>query len=416
MSKSHSGPSGTKIESPLPDGLSAVPRTVWALGFVSLFMDISSEMIHGLLPVFLVTVIGASALSVGLIEGIAEATASIGKVFSGALSDRLRRRKPLLLLGYGFSALSKPLFPLASSAGWVFTARFLDRVGKGIRVAPRDALVADVTPRARLGAAYGLRQSMDSAGAIAGPLLAIAVMAATNGQFRTVFWIAVIPALLAVAVLAVGVREPARPNRPVAHARSPLRLTELKTLGAPFWGLVAVSAVLMLARFSEAFLILRAENLGLALAMAPLVLVVMNAVYALSAYPIGKISDRLGRTALLAIGFGLLVVADIVLASAAGTVGVLLGAALWGLHLGMTQGLLVALVADAAPESARGTAFGAFHLVTGATALTASILAGWAWTVFGAATVFLAGAGVTLVGLAALAAWSFFGPPAARRR
>ena len=198
----------------------AIPRGVWALGFVSLFMDVSSEMIHALLPVFLVTVLGASVTAVGLLEGTAEAIASITKVFSGTVSDWLGKRKLLTVLGYGLAAITKPLFAIAPSAGWVFAARGLDRIGKGIRGAPRDALIAELTPAPIRGAAFGLRQTLDTVGAFAGPLLAIVLMAATNDAFRTVFWLAVIPAVVSVVVLVLFVREPERPS---THRRTPDR-------------------------------------------------------------------------------------------------------------------------------------------------------------------------------------------------
>jgi MFS family permease len=271
-----------------------LPRGIWALGLVSMFMDISSEMIHSLLPVFLVTILGASAVTVGLIEGIGEATASISKLFSGWLSDRLGKRKALTVIGYGLGALSKPLFALAPTPSWVLVARFSDRIGKGIRGAPRDALVGDLAPAGLRGAAYGLRQSLDTVGAFAGPLLAMALMALFADDFRLVFWLAVVPGLIAVAILVLGVREPAQ-ARPLAEARVPIRWSELGRLGRLFWGVVAVGAVLTLARFSEAFLILRAEDTGLSLALIPLVLVVMNVVYAASAYPMGALSDRYDR-------------------------------------------------------------------------------------------------------------------------
>jgi MFS family permease len=385
------------------EGWRAIPGGIWALGFVSLFMDISSEMIHGLLPVFLVTVLGASAVAVGLIEGIAEATASITKVFSGVLSDRLGKRKLLTGIGYGLGAVSKPLFALAPSASWVFVARFSDRIGKGVRGAPRDALVADIAPPQLRGAAFGLRQALDTIGAFAGPLLAIALMALTDDDFRLVFWIAVIPALLAVAILVVGVKEPER-QRQTEAAEPRVRLADIRQFGIAYWGIVAVGGVLTLARFSEAFLVLRAEALGLPLALTPLVLVVMNVVYALAAYPMGALSDRGDRRLMLAAGFGVLVAADLVLALAPTVLVTMLGVALWGLHMGMTQGLLAALVADVAPAALRGTAFGLFHLVSGIALLLASVIAGALWELVGAPATFLAGAAFTAAGLVAMLA------------
>lgn len=379
----------------------ALPRSVVVLGLVSLFMDISSEMIHALLPLFLVTVVGASALSIGIIEGIAEATAAFVKVFSGAISDWIGRRKPLLLLGYGLAAACKPLFALATGIGTVLTARTIDRIAKGIRGAPRDALIADVTPIELRGAAYGLRQSLDSVGGVAGPLLAIVLMAATADNFRLVFWIAVIPALVCVALLVFGVREPAR-AQPAKARPFPITRGEMARLPRIFWQVTALGAVLTLARFSEAFLLLRAQNVGLALTWVPAILVVMNLVYAASAYPLGVLSDRISRKVMLAAGIGLLIAADVVLALAHNAWAVGAGALLWGLHMGATQGLLAAIVADAAPADLRGTAFGVFNLMSSVALLAASIIAGALWTYFSPALTFYAGAAFAAVALAGL--------------
>ena len=368
----------------------AIPRTVWALGFVSLFMDLSSEMVHSLLPVFLMTTLGASAFSVGLIEGLGESVALITKVFSGALSDFVGRRKGLILLGYGMAALTKPLFPLARSVEAVLTARLLDRVGKGIRGAPRDALVADITPPEIRGAAFGLRQSMDTVGAFLGPVLAIILMFLFHGDMRQVFWIAVIPALFTVVLIVLGVEEGRGPSTP-DRVRSPLSMATLRGLSPGYWWVVVIGAVFTLARFSEAFLVLRARQAGLALSWVPLVLVVMNVVYALSAYPAGVLSDRLRRSTLLIAGLGMLIVADLILARATSPALVLCGVAAWGLHMGLTQGILAALLADTAPADLKGTAFGLFNLVSGVCLLLASALAGWLWDSRGAATTFYAG-------------------------
>lgn len=379
-----------------------IPAGVWALGFVSLLMDISSEMIHALLPVYLVTVLGTSALTVGIIEGIAEATASITKMFSGALSDWLGKRKLLAALGYGLAAFTKPIFPLASTVEWVITARFIDRIGKGIRGAPRDALVADISPAHLRGASFGLRQSLDTIGAFLGPLLAIGMMWLTADHFSAVFWIAVIPAFLSFALILVAVKEPERPKG-MRKVRMPLHRDELGRLGATYWWVVAVAAVFTLARFSEAFLVLRAQSIGMPLMLVPVVLVIMNIAYAMSAFPIGILSDRVDRVALLMLGLLLLLLADIVLAFTTGVIGVSIGVALWGLHMGFTQGLLAALIADTAPAELRGTAFGMFNLVTGLALLAASVIAGALWDVTGPEGTFLAGAAfaaATLVGLA----------------
>ncbi len=377
----------------------AIPRAVWALGLVSMLMDISSEMIHGLLPVFLVSVLGASTTMVGLIEGVGEGTASISKLFSGWLSDRLGRRKALTVTGYGLSALSKPLFALATSSSLVLAARFSDRIGKGIRGAPRDALIGDLVPAGSRGAAYGLRQALDTVGAFAGPLIAIALMAGFHDDFRRVFWLALIPGVLAVLVLVLGVREP---PHAVTTPQAPVRLDECRSLGRAYWAVVAVGAVLTLARFSEAFLILRAQGAGLPLALAPLVLVVMNIVYAASAYPLGALADRANRTRLLAFGFLTLIAADLILAWAPNLWVVLSGVAVWGLHLGMTQGLLAALVADACPVNLRASAFGVFNFASGVALLVASVLAGLLWARIGPAATFIAGAAFTVLGLVLL--------------
>jgi MFS family permease len=375
-----------------------IPGSVWALGLVSLFMDSSSELIHALLPLYLVGVLGASTLTVGIIEGIAEATAAITKVFSGALSDYLGERKWLTAFGYGLAAATKPIFPLASSIAWVTAARFIDRVGKGIRGAPRDALIADLTPADLRGTAYGLRQTLDTVGAVAGPVLAIVFMALLADNFRHVFWIAVIPAFIAVAIIVFFVREPKRPAR-ARRLRSPLSRAELARLDIGYWIVVGVAAIFTLARFSEAFLLLRAQSVGIPLALVPTVMVVMNVVYAVSAWPAGALSDRIGRYGLLIAGFALLIVADLVLALGGDAVAVMIGVAIWGLHMGLTQGLLSALVADTAPPQLRGTAFGVFNLVSGLAMLLASVIAGGLWQWVGPDGTFLAGAAITAIAL-----------------
>ncbi|MES2069282.1 MAG: MFS transporter [Pseudomonadota bacterium] len=375
-----------------------IPRTIWALGFVSLFMDLSSELVHSLLPLFLVGSLGASALTVGLIEGIAEATALIVKVFSGAISDFIGRRKGLILLGYGLAALTKPLFPLATSIELVFTARFLDRIGKGIRGAPRDALIADIAPPQIRGACFGLRQSMDTVGAFLGPLLAIALMLAFAGNISLVLWFAVLPALVAVGLIVAGVDEPAQDS--AAHRfRSPIHWSLLRNFSGAYWWVVIVGAVFTLARFSEAFLILRAQQIGLSTTWVPSVMVVMAVVYAASAYPVGKLSDRIERRWLLGAGLVVLIAADLVLAHAGSIAGVMLGVALWGLHMGCSQGVLASLVADTTPQEFKGTAFGIFNLVSGLCMLLASLIAGWLWQFHGSALTFQAGAGFSALAL-----------------
>lgn len=379
---------------------SRLPPAIWALGCVSLLMDISSELIHSLLPVFMVTTLAASATMVGLIEGAAEATALVLKVFSGVISDYWGRRKPLALLGYGLGALSKPLFALALSPGMVLGARLIDRVGKGVRGAPRDALVADLAPPGMRGAAFGLRQALDTVGAFLGPLLAIGLMLLWAGDFRAVFWVAIIPAVLSVAVLALGVREPDHPRAPVRT--NPISRANLARLDRAYWGVVVVGALFTLARFSEAFLVLRALDGGLAVAWTPLVLIAMNVVYAAAAYPCGQLADRMSHARLLALGLVLLIAADVALAMGAQGGWLWGGILLWGLHMAMTQGLLAAMVADTAPADLRGTAYGFFNLVSGGALLLASVLAGVLWDHSGPALTFAAGAGLAAAALLAL--------------
>ena len=375
-----------------------VPGTVWALGAVSLLMDLSSELVHSLLPIFMVTVLGASMLAVGVVEGIAEATASIVKLFSGAISDRLGRRKPIVVIGYGLAAASKPLFPLAGSVPLVLAARFMDRIGKGIRGAPRDALIADITPEGLRGAAYGLRQALDTVGAVLGPLAAIGLMLLLASDVRSVLWWAVVPAIAAVLVLVLFVKEPQGAARPLEK----FSFNSFADLGRRCWLVIALGAILTLARFSEAFLVLRAQDLGMALAMVPIVLVVMNLAYTAIAYPAGVAADRGHRKGLLLWGLVALILSDLLIAQTASLAIFFTAIVLWGVHMGLTQGLLSALVADAAPAQLRGTAFGVFHLVSGVALLAASLIAGALWDSFGAAWTFYAGAAFTAVALAGL--------------
>ena len=384
-----------------PAATPRLPAGIWVLGFVSLLMDVSSEMIHALLPLFMVGTLGMGVALVGLLEGLAEATALILKVFSGVISDWFGRRKPLAVLGYGLGAATKPLFALATGPGLIFTARLLDRVGKGIRGAPRDALVADIAPPEQRGAAFGLRQSLDTVGAFVGPLLAVGLMLLWANDFRAVFAVAIIPAVLCVLLLVLGVKEPE--HAPGTARVNPISKANLKRLPRAYWWVVGVGAVFTLARFSEAFLVLRAEQLGMALALVPLVMVAMNVVYSLTAYPFGKLSDRVSHHGLLLAGLSVLVLADVVLAVSTHWVGLLLGVALWGVHMGMTQGLLAAMVAAQAPADLRGTAFGFFNLVSGVALLAASVLAGLLWQYLGPAWTFGAGAAFSVLAMAALA-------------
>lgn len=378
-----------------------MPRTVWALGFVSLFMDVSSEMIHALLPVFLISTLGASAALVGLIEGIAEGTASITKMFSGALSDWLGKRKLLAVIGYGLGALTKPVFALAVTPVEVLVARFVDRVGKGIRGAPRDALVADVTTAGQRGAAYGLRQALDTVGAFTGPLLAIALLALFDGNVRAVFAVAIVPGAIAVGLLLLGVEEPARaPAAPTA--RRPITRADLGALAAPFWTVLGLGVVFTLARFSEAFLVLRAQEAGIPLTLVPVVMIVMNLVYAVVATPAGSLSDVVDRHLVLAAGLAVLIAADLVLALGSSSASTLVGAGLWGMHMGLSQGLFAAMVADTAPAELRGTAFGVYNLAVGVALFVASVVAGALWEQAGSAATFLFGAAMAALTLAGL--------------
>ncbi|MCV2358230.1 MFS transporter [Paucibacter sp. TC2R-5] len=380
----------SQASEPAPHPRPRLPAAIWMLGFVSLLMDVSSEMIHSLLPLFMVGSLGASAFTVGLIEGAAEATALIVKVFSGVLSDYLGRRKGLALLGYGLGAATKPVFALAGGVGWIIAARLTDRVGKGIRGAPRDALVADLAPAALRGAAFGLRQSLDSIGAVLGPLLAVGLMLLWANDFRAVFWVAVIPGVMAVALLAFGVHEPKAVASEKRH--NPISRANLRQLSPAYWWVVLIGALFTLARFSEAFLVLRAQQSGLTLALIPLVMVAMNLIYSASAYPFGKLSDRVSHRALLALGLLVLLAADLLLASSTQLAALLGGVLLWGVHMGITQGLLATLVADTAPAHLRGTAYGFFNLLSGVAMLLASALAGLLWDGWGAEATFYAGA------------------------
>jgi MFS family permease len=389
-----------KVESQVEHSLRHIPSGIWVLGFVSLLMDISSEMIHSLLPLFMVTILGTSTMVVGLVEGLAESLALVVKVFSGTLSDYLGKRKGLALFGYALGAFTKPLFAVASGVGLVLTARLLDRVGKGVRGAPRDAMVADIAPPQLRGAAFGLRQSLDTVGAFLGPLLAVGLMLLWANDFRAVFWVAVLPGLMAVALLLFGIHEPE--HRQASKGRNPIRWDNLTRLGSAYWWVVGFGALFTLARFSEAFLVLRAQHGGTPVALVPLVMVAMNLIYAVSAYPFGKLSDQMSHMKLLTLGLLVLIAADLVLATNDHWSVVLLGVGLWGLHMGMTQGLLATMVADTAPTDLRGTAFGFFNLSSGLAMLIASVLAGFLWDQFGASFTFYAGAvfcGIAVMGL-----------------
>ena len=364
-----------------------------------MLMDISSEMIHSLLPMFMVSTLGLSVFAVGLIDGIAESTTLMVKVFSGALSDRLGKRKALAVFGYGMSAFTKPLFAISQGMGLLLTARLMDRIGKGIRGAPRDALIADITPPSIRGEAFGLRQSLDTIGAVIGPLLATGLMILWANDFRQIFWLAVIPGLAAMLLLFFGIHEPA--NVAVKHTGNPISLSNLRRMGRSYWWVVAMGSIFTLARFSEAFLVLRAQQLAIPMALVPLVMVAMNLVYSASAYPFGKLSDRVSHQKLLAAGLAVLIASDLVLGFSTQWVGLLGGIALWGIHMGMTQGLLASMVAASAPSDLRGTAFGFFNLASGIGLLLASVIAGLLWQEFGASFTFYVGA--VFAGLSLLA-------------
>ncbi|MDR0453959.1 MAG: MFS transporter [Deferribacteraceae bacterium] len=386
--------------------LKRIPGGVWALGFVSMLMDISSEMIHSLLPLFMITTLGATYFIVGIVEGLAEATALIVKVFSGVLSDWLGKRKWVAATGYTLGAFTKPFFAMATSMGVVTAARLIDRVGKGIRGAPRDALITDITPAEVRGAAFGLRQSLDTVGAFIGPLLAFGLMLfwinyPDDTRLRNVFWVAVIPGALAVLLIVLGVKEPAREKK--EKRTNPISRENLKKLSSSYWWVVCIGAFFSLARFSEAFLVLRAKECLINIAFVPLVMVVMNIIYSFCSYPFGKLSDKGGHTKILITGLFVLIAADFILAVNAHWAFMLIGVAVWGVHMGMTQGLLSRMIADAAPVELRGTAFGFFNLVSGISMLIASIIAGIMWDKLGWSYTFYTGAGFCLVTIAALA-------------
>ena len=378
-----------------------IPPGVWTLGFVSLLMDTSSELVHALLPLYMVGVLGASVFVVGIVEGVAEAIALMVRVFSGYWSDALSRRKPLVVLGYAMGAVSKLVFPLAPSLGFVVAARFVDRVGKGIRGAPRDALIADLTHPSVRGASFGLRQALDSVGAILGPLVAIVAIGYFAGDFRAAFWLAIPPAVLCVALLCIGVREADDRAARAPDVNAKLSWRDVRRLDRRFVIVTVIASVLTLARFSEAFLVLRGQGVGLGTLGAPWVMVAMTVVYAACALPAGRLADRGHAKALLSAGAAALVASDVVLALAANSAGVLVGAGLWGLHMALTQGLLAALVAATAPPDLRGTAFGVFGLACGVALLVASALAGYLWQAIGPSATFIAGA--TFAGIAWMA-------------
>ena len=376
-----------------------LPRNVWILGFVSLLMDLSSEIYHALLPAFVTIVLGLPATALGAIDGVAEATANFAKLVSGRLSDRSMKRKPWVVAGYGLAALSKPLFPLSASAPAVMAARFADRIGKGIRGAPRDAMVADETPAEIRGRAFGLRQSLDTVGALLAPVVAIGLMAWFASNIRMVFWVAVIPAFFSFLLAWLALREPEQHLAP--SKRSPL-FVGFKQLDRETKRLLAVGFLFALARFSEAFLILKGIEIGLSEAMSPLTLALFNLVYVALAYPAGALSDRMSPRSILMVGLAVLVGGNLVLAQTGSFAGLVLGVGLWGAHMALTQGIFSRMIADSAPEELRATSFGAFWFVSGIAALLASLGAGWIWDREGSSATFITSAAVAAAALAML--------------
>jgi MFS family permease len=376
-----------------------LPRNVWILGFVSLLMDLSSEIYHSLLPAFVTLVLGLPVTALGAIDGIAEATANFAKLFSGRLSDRSLKRKPWIVVGYGLAALSKPLFPLATGAATLMGARFADRIGKGIRGSPRDAMVADETPPEIRGRAFGLRQSLDTVGALLAPLVAIGLMALFVSDIRKVFWLAVTPAACSFLLASLALREPEQHLAPLK--RSPF-FAGFKQLNKETKRLLAVGFLFALARFSEAFLILKGIEIGLTEAQSPVTLALFNLAYVALAYPAGVLSDRMSPRSLLMAGMALLVAGDLVLAKSDGMTGLVVGVIFWGAHMALTQGIFSRMIADSAPEELRATSFGAFWFVSGVAGLLASLGAGLLWDREGSAATFATSAGVAAMALAML--------------
>ena len=381
-----------------------IPKNVWALGIVSLLMDLSSEMILSILPIFLVTGLGVSVLTLGLIEGFAEGAASIIKAFSGMLSDYLKKRKILIVIGYGLSTLTKPFFALASTATWIFTARFVDRLGKGIRGAPRDSLIADSTSTKIRGTAYSLRQSLDTLGALLGPIIAIIILYLTTNNFRFVLWFAVIPAVLCIVVLIFGVKETTL-KKNVLKKKSYFLFKNFSKITPVIWLFFLTVFILNLGHFSEAFLLLRSQEIGLKVSFIPIVFVVMNVAYAIVAVPFGHLADKVGFFIPIVCGFLILVLSNIILALTNGIEWMFAGIIFWGIHLGMTQGLLLAMVAQLSPLELRGTSFGLFHAITGVALLIASLIAGYLWQYYNSGLIFIVSAIITSVGITFFILW-----------
>ncbi|OJU12180.1 MAG: MFS transporter [Caulobacterales bacterium 68-7] len=380
----------------------SVPRTVWVLGVVSLLMDVSSEMIQALLPIYMVVSLGASAALIGLVEGFSVAVATAVKFGAGFVSDRVSRPKWLAVAGYGLAALSKPIFPLAASVEGVLIAKGVDRIGKGIRTAPRDALVAAVTPKEIRGRAYGLRKSLDTVGGFVGPLLAIGLMALLAGNIKQVFWLASIPAFFAIALLVLGVSDPPRGDE---AGKAPPSLKGALKLDTATWSMIVLTAVIGLARFSEAFLVMKGLDVGVPESYAPAAIILLHIVFGLAAFPVGALSDRIGRGSLLLLSLAFLAAADVVLAVSTGQIAYYSGVALWGLHMGFSQGLLMTLIADAAPAHLRGSAFGLFSLISGLIALVGNVAAGLLWDSYGPQATFAVGAALSVLCAGGVAGW-----------
>ncbi len=393
---------GSENKSDIPQA-APLPATVWILGIASLLNDVSTEIIHSVLPLYMVTALGASFIAVGLLEGTAEALASVLKVGAGGLSDLLGKRKALVVSGYALSTLVKGCYALAGDMTMVMIARLGDRVGKGIRVGPRDALVADSTSPEQRGAAYGLRQSLDTVGAVIGPGLSFVLLSLWHMDYKNIFAIAIVPGIIAVLLLLIGVREPEK--RESKSDDKKLHKDLLKRLSPAYWSLVVVSFLFNLGNSSDAFILLKGKEAGLALGMVPLMLVVMNVFYAACAYPAGKLSDKLGRVAMLRVGllFYALVYLGFAFCNTQWQVWTLM--ALYGVQLGLTQGTLLALVSDVTDADTRGTAFGMISLVTGLALLPASLIAGFLWQNVGSWATFGAGTVCSVVALIVFSIW-----------
>jgi len=379
------GPEGACVLGPMSGSsshaLSRLSPNIALLGLVSLLTATSSAMVYGLLPVFLVKVLGASIGIVGVMEGLAEASNSAMRLLSGITSDWIGRRKPVVAFGYLLSAANKLVFPMAESVSIVFVARLVDRFGKGVRDAPRDALISDLTPSHIRGSGFGLRTALYTMGFVLGPLAAIGLMVASGDNFRLVFAIAVAPAFAAVGILLFAIGEdPAQSSR---EARFRIRLSHLSRLPAAFWWSISVASLLSLARYSPAFLVLKASDVGIDPAFVPLILVFTHTVFSAAAYPFGALADRVDHRLQLALAVAVLLAADLVLAAGGTMVTAFLGASLWGLQMGVSEGLLSASVANAAPDDLRGTAFGIYQLAFGLAAFGASGTAGALWSIGG---------------------------------